>query len=86
MIRNLLSEKLSKISSINVLNHQAVNHLVDYGHGWFNSGEVGFNCRLISSRNKILDLNGRINKFIQSDYVIVFSGTIPGYSGLVCFV
>ena len=41
---------------------------------------------IFSSRNKILDLNGRINKFIQSDYVIVFSGTIPGYSGLVCFV
>ena len=71
---------------MNIFYHHAVNHLVDYGFGWFTFGKVGFNCRLISSRNKILDLNGRINKFIQSDYVIVLSGTIPGYSGLVCFV
>ena len=55
---------------MNVFYHHAVNHLVDYGYGWFTLGKDGLNCRLISSRNKILDLNGRINKFIQSDYVI----------------
>ena len=71
---------------MNIFYHHAVNHLVDYGYGWFTFDKIGFNCRLISSRNTTLDLKRANKQVYPIGLCNFFSGTIPGYSGLVCFV